>query len=189
MLNKKLTPTELEELVKKIYLGEKDLGGITKSPNWGRSPMYFLSNQVPIYKLIEKLKCKNILDYGCGYSTVIDNLQSQFSNIEYAKYDPFIEEYNNYPVGKYDLVMCNVVLHLLDQSTLDHTIKELYRLSNSHVFVSVASFDNQIENIKSMWENRFNPTFVVLYKGVIDVPIERQSNNCSKHITFLLKKI
>lgn len=124
---------QIEEYVRRIYSGEPGL----RDEGCGRASNYYLEKNIPIEKIISVFRFNSILDYGCGMSTVTENLKKIFPNIVYTKYDPYVDQYSQYPTGQYDFVMCNLVLSMLRGDELVHTIQELHRLSLSYVFVCV----------------------------------------------------
>jgi len=180
---------DLGKYIKKIYSGEF----ADQYPlDWGRSKYYRLHEGVSIQQLIPKINPKTILDYGCGESTFIENLQQHFPNIQYTRYDPYIEKYNHYPDGQYDFVMCNLVIHLLNEELLAHTINELHRLTQDYVFVSVVVWSNHpefsFEAEVNRWQNNFKNLFEITEQGVIKPGSDwfHLTDRCI--VTFLLKK-
>jgi len=182
-----LTWSELEEKVKKIYFDQLS-DDIVPRPNWGKASVYYISKNHSIEALIPVIKCKSILDYGCGLSTVVDTLKQKFTNINYVKYDPFVDEYSSFPTGKYDLVLCNLVLQLLNPTLLRNAIKDLYQLSNKYVFVSVnLHADCDIVQKILYWKNILS-MFKVINQNLLDAMPEAQAYNHTKILSFLLKK-
>jgi len=179
------TQTELGEWIKKIYSGNflgTENGINTVSPTWGRSTNYFLDN-TPIKRIISVSDPKTILDYGCGESRVVENLQQEFPNIQYTKYDPYIERYKDYPSGQYDFIMCNLVLHLLNPDMKTYVIQELHRLTTGYVFISVPQF--RTVNI-NLWQNRFKGLFKICKYGETERLIDLKN---TKITSFLLKNV
>jgi hypothetical protein len=184
----KLTWSELEEKVKKIYSDQLS-DDIVPRPGWGKSPMYYISKDYSIDKLIPVINCKSILDYGCGLSTVVDTLKQEFKDINYAKYDPFVSEYSGPPVKNYDLVLCNLVLQLLNPTLLDDAIKDLYQLSNEYVFVSVNLHEEcDVDQKIIYWKNNLS-MFKIISQELSDVETSAQAYNHTKILSFLLKKL
>lgn len=63
------------------------------------------------YLLQHNLLKGRILDFGCGYGFDTDELKRQGYNItgyDYYYYRP------EYPVGKFDTILCNYVLNVLE---------------------------------------------------------------------------
>ena len=185
-LTSNYTQTEMGEWVKKIYSGNflgTENGIKTVPPTWGRNPDYFFDN-TPIKKIISELDPKTILDYGCGESRVVENLQQEFPNIRYTKYDPYVERYKDYPSGQYDFIMCNLVVHLLNPEMKKYVIQELHRLNTGYVFISVLT-------LKNWQKNQFKDLFEICKCGETEYsPLEKLTDFENLKITsFLLKNI
>lgn len=181
------TQTELGEWVKKIYSGNflgTENGINTVSPTWGRSIDYYLDN-TSIKKIISELAPKTILDYGCGESTVVGNLQQEFPDIQYTKYDPYVERYKDYPSGQYDFIMCNLVVHLLNPEMKKYVIQELHRLNTGYVFISVLTF------FTIKWQNQFKDLFEICKCGETEYRESEKLTDLKniKIASFLLKNI
>ena len=177
------------EWVKKIYSGNflgTENGINTVSPTWGRSKNYFFDN-TPIKKIISEVDPKTILDYGCGESRVVENLQQEFPNIRYTKYDPYIERYKDYPSGQYDFIMCNLVVHLLNPEMKKYVVQELHQLNTGYVFISAPQL--RVLNIER-WQNQFKDLFKDLFTickyGETELVIDLKN---TKITDFLLKNI
>lgn len=72
-------------------------------------------------RLIERLKVKSILDYGCGKARFHPK---EWSGLEVAKYDPAVPEFSTPPpAGKtFDLVICTDVLEHIPMQDVDSFI-------------------------------------------------------------------
>jgi sulfatase maturation enzyme AslB (radical SAM superfamily) len=89
-------------------------------------------NYIPkINQIIKYKDIKTILDYGCGKAK---HHPKEWNAI---KYDPAIEEYQNIPQDKYDLVISTDVLEHIPVENLKQTINEIFGYSNKWVFISV----------------------------------------------------
>ena len=89
-------------------------------------------NYIPkINQIIKDKDIKSILDYGCGKAR---HHPKEWNAI---KYDPAIQEYQNKPQDKYDLVISTDVLEHIPVENLKQTIEEIFGYSNKWVFVSV----------------------------------------------------
>lgn len=89
-------------------------------------------NYIPkINQIIKDKDIKTILDYGCGKAK---HHPKEWNAI---KYDPAIQEYQNKPQDKYDLVISTDVLEHIPVENLKQTIEEIFGYSNKWVFVSV----------------------------------------------------
>lgn len=89
-------------------------------------------NYIPkINQIIKDKGIKTILDYGCGKAK---HHPKEWNAI---KYDPAIQEYQNKPQDKYDLVISTDVLEHIPVENLKQIINEIFGYSNKWVFVSV----------------------------------------------------
>ena len=89
-------------------------------------------NYIPkINQIIKDKDIKSILDYGCGKAK---HHPKEWNAI---KYDPAIQDYQNKPQDKYDLVISTDVLEHIPVDNIQQTIKEIFAYSNKWVFVSV----------------------------------------------------
>ena len=89
-------------------------------------------NYIPkINQIIKDKDIKSILDYGCGKAR---HHPKEWNAI---KYDPAIQDYQNKPQDKYDLVISTDVLEHIPVENLKQTIDEIFGYSNKWVFVSV----------------------------------------------------
>jgi sulfatase maturation enzyme AslB (radical SAM superfamily) len=91
-----------------------------------------LINYIPkINQIIKNKGIKSILDYGCG--------KARHHPKEWiaTKYDPAIQEYQNKPQDKFDLVISTDVLEHIPVDNLKQAINEIFGYSNKWVFVSV----------------------------------------------------
>ena len=89
-------------------------------------------NYIPkINQIIKDKDINSILDYGCGKAR---HHPKEWNAI---KYDPAIQDYQNKPQDKYDLVISTDVLEHIPVENLKQTIDEIFGYSNKWVFVSV----------------------------------------------------
>lgn len=89
-------------------------------------------NYIPkINQIIKDKDIKSILDYGCGKAK---HHPKEWNAI---KYDPAIQDYQNKPQDKYDLVISTDVLEHIPVDNIQQTIDEIFGYSNKWVFVSV----------------------------------------------------
>jgi hypothetical protein len=89
-------------------------------------------NYIPkINQIIKDKDIKTILDYGCGKA------KHHPKEWKAIKYDPAIQDYQNKPKDKYDLVISTDVLEHIPVENLKQTIDEIFGYSNKWVFVSV----------------------------------------------------
>lgn len=87
--------------------------------NYGKSGSKWAST---VFKLATELKTKDILDYGCGKSTL--SLHLPFS---IQQYDPAIEAHKELPFPA-DIVVCTDVLEHIEPECLDNVLVHLKKL-------------------------------------------------------------
>jgi hypothetical protein len=174
----KLIDQPLEDFVRSIYQGVPRPLRFNESVSinpatWGQSTNYWLSDSIDIIELIRIINPRSVLDYGCGKSTVIDNIGKIYPGMLTCKYDPFIDEYSAYPTEKYDLIMCNLVLQMLHDELVSNVISELHRLSNDHLFVCFPLYKEQQETRSvDKWIARFSSVFDVKYQFLKQPTVE-----------------
>ena len=87
-------------------------------------------------QLLDIIKVNNfekILDYGCGKSSLLDNIQDAL-NIKAFKYDPAIDMYSKLPNIKMDFVICTDVLQHVPLYDLDRVLTEISSFSKNAFF-------------------------------------------------------
>lgn len=84
--------------------------------------------------LIDFLKPKTVMDYGCGKGTLIEQLKEKYSDIVFYKYDPAIEEYNTLPVNKVDFLINTDVLEHIPENNIENVIREISSISDNCFF-------------------------------------------------------
>lgn len=86
-----------------------------------------------ILDLSKTLDTKDILDYGCGKSTLANNLPFQI-----RQYDPAIPKYSGRPSAA-DIVACTDVLEHIEPECLDSVLDDLKGLTKKVGFFVVAT--------------------------------------------------
>jgi 2-polyprenyl-3-methyl-5-hydroxy-6-metoxy-1,4-benzoquinol methylase len=102
-----------------------------KNNIYGMSSIYLIT---PISELINRIKPKRVLDYGCGQSKLLNVLYENYPDIDFVKYDPAIEKYSKKPTGKFDLIICTDVLEHIPEKYLDYILKDISSLSDNVLF-------------------------------------------------------
>ena len=91
-----------------------------------------------------------MLDFGCGKAFLYKNKfkigDKEFTNLSdfwnlknIYLYDPGLEEYSDYPKGKYDGIICTDVVEHIPEDDVLNFIDELFKLSNKFIFVVIAT--------------------------------------------------
>jgi ubiquinone/menaquinone biosynthesis C-methylase UbiE len=153
------------------------------------SPGFLIRDKVLnpyLFEAIGNVKGKNVLDYGCGDGGLCNELSklgaqaegvdisSKFVEIAKKKYpkirfELMEENKTNYPDNQFDIVVCNIVLHI----TKDYkqVLKEIYRIAKpegklvvtimhpDHWKAEQADFSKEEEIIKVMVENSVPVTY------------------------------
>ncbi len=81
--------------------------------------------------LIDYLKPKTILDYGCGKGALSNALIEKYPDIKIYKYDPAIPEYNEIPVEHVDMLICQDVLEHIPEEFLPKVIEEIKNIADN----------------------------------------------------------
>lgn len=120
---------------------------------------------------IEKFKIKSIIDYGCGFGNGTKDLK----NIEVFKYDPYIEEYKEYPSNPADMIVCYNSLNDIEDQYFDAVIDSLYKLTNKILLCNIIL--NGIHFRTEEWyEEKFLKHFIILDSHVKHFTKEETDN-------------
>lgn len=120
---------------------------------WGGAKIYFIKHSeteiIRLDKYLEKhdfiKNIKSVLDFGCGKGDAADSFQESYPNIAVTKYDPALNEFKNYPTGKFDLVLCFLVMHLHDPKEKQILAQELINFTNRYIIITVLLTEEQKE--------------------------------------------
>lgn len=83
---------------------------------------------------IKLLKPKSVIDYGCGQSLLIDQLELPYP-LEKRRYDPAIPAYSQKPSKVYDLLINVDVLEHIREDDLDPIIEEMRSLCRNAILI------------------------------------------------------
>lgn len=86
-----------------------------------------------IEEFVEEHRIQSMIDYGCGHGHATDNLK--ITTI--VKFDPFIEEFSNYPSDKVDLIVSNNVLQHIEVKFFDEVMQDFYNLTNKFIICNI----------------------------------------------------
>lgn len=100
--------------------------------NYGQSSNNFLEE---LKLIIEYLKPKSILDYGCGKGILIDKIKELYPNIKCYKYDPSISGIDFIPIDKVDLIINTDVLEHIPENILKNVIEKISSISQNAFFI------------------------------------------------------
>lgn len=101
-----------------------------EKPHYGTSGVRH-ANQVQA--LAASLQTQDILDYGCGKSTLANNLPFKIK-----QYDPAIPKYNKTP-NPADLVVCTDVLEHIEPEYIDNVLDDLKRVTGKRGLFVIAT--------------------------------------------------
>lgn len=134
---------------------------------WGGSPYYLIevSENISLDLLwfVKHTQPKSILDFGCGKGYAADNLKRQFPDIDIVKYDPCFPEFEQYPTGVFDLVICYNVLQMADDVTLPLVVDELNQFTGKYLFINVNKSSQEVTKTLDLYTNLFY-NFKFLFK-------------------------
>lgn len=88
---------------------------------------------IVIKKFAEELGTKDILDYGCGKSTLSENLPYAIK-----QYDPAIDKYSALPQSA-DLVVCTDVLEHVEPECLEDVLAHLKSLAKKAIYLNIST--------------------------------------------------
>ena len=166
---------------------------------WGGSPYYLIEvskdNNLDLVGFIKSTKPKSILDFGCGKGYAADNLKKLFPNIPIVKYDPCFPEFEQYPTGVFDLVICYNVLQMTDAVTLPLVAAELAAFTDKYLFINVNKPLSEVEKTINLYTSLFN-NFKFLFKKAWKLAPDRLNHTRkilphwinNYHITLIMGK-
>lgn len=137
------------EVIKKYKVFHEN--GIKNQPGFSTFLGYSLTKWIlKIQEIIKTNNCNSLLDFGCGKAFLYKNKfkigDKEFTNLSdfwnlknIYLYDPGLEEYSDYPKGKYDGIICTDVVEHIPEDDVLNFIDELFKLSNKFIFVVIAT--------------------------------------------------
>ena len=137
------------EVIKKYKAFHEN--GIKNQPGFSTFLGYSLTKWIlKIQEIIKTNNCNSLLDFGCGKAFLYKNKfkigDKEFTNLSdfwnlknIYLYDPGLEEYSDYPKGKYDGIICTDVVEHIPEDDVLNFIDELFKLSNKFIFVVIAT--------------------------------------------------
>lgn len=84
--------------------------------------------------LVDELKPASIIDFGCGQSTLVDELK-RATGARAARYDPAIPQYSVRPEGKFDLLVNVDVLEHVPEDELEPIIAEMAAFAKNAIII------------------------------------------------------
>lgn len=86
-----------------------------------------------LLKILQSLHTQDVLDYGCGKSTLADNLPFSIK-----QYDPAIESHSELPEPA-DVVMCTDVAEHIEPELLDNVLSHIASLTKKVCYMSICT--------------------------------------------------
>ena len=102
-----------------------------KQADYGSSSIKYLPE---ISLLINYLKPKSVLDYGCGKGALLKALSLEFPGIAFHAYDPSISGLEKLPVESADLVINTDVLEHVPAELVPNVLSEIANISRNAIF-------------------------------------------------------
>jgi hypothetical protein len=99
-------------------------------PDYGMSGLKYTEH---ILQLSNKLKTRDILDYGCGKATLQKSLPFPIQN-----YDPFIDEYKQRPAPA-QIVVCTDVMEHIEPEYVMNVLSDIRLLTLQLAFFQIAT--------------------------------------------------
>lgn len=99
------------------------------SKHYGTSGRHYLADIIQVLKIN---KTQDLLDYGCGKSTLANNLPFRIK-----QYDPAIRKYQNLP-DPADIVVCTDVLEHIEPDLIDNVMQHISSLTRKMAFLVAA---------------------------------------------------
>ncbi|MDR1168421.1 MAG: class I SAM-dependent methyltransferase [Heliobacteriaceae bacterium] len=113
----------------------------TENNYYGASSLRYLDY---VCMIIDYLKPKVVLDFGCGKAALIKELTQRYPTIEFYGYDPAIPGRNILPIEKADLVVNTDVLEHIPEDALPEVIAKIASISDNAFFVLHHALARQI---------------------------------------------
>ena len=85
--------------------------------------------------IVKRSSCRSVLDYGCGKSSLMDQLSSEIPQIEVVKYDPAIAEFSQKPDCKFDFAVCTDVMEHIPEEDVSDVLSDVHNHSELVLFV------------------------------------------------------
>lgn len=116
-----LITEDYKKLTEELHLNNKDYG--TSGQRW--------ANQIIAFS--KMVKSNDLLDYGCGKSTLAQNLPFAIK-----QYDPCVPKHAA-PPEPADIVVCTDVLEHIELDCIKDVLADIRRLTKQMVFLSIAN--------------------------------------------------
>ena len=148
-----------------------------------------IEQETTIEEILERLKPKTVLDYGCGFGLALDGLEKKYPNIKFTGFDPFVSKYSTRPKGTFDLVISHRVLRIVESEFREQVVQDMYNFTKEHLLLSILLYD--VDGIPyDFWFNLLSK-YDILEQGVGE-PQYREGYDTKyyniSNLGFLIKK-
>ena len=186
MREKILNIPEIDELISKKYIEQNMKLHISKRGFGGSGHRW----AEIVLSLLKEFKIGDMLDYGCGQSTLHaemrNNSKNIFSKVQYKEYDPCVIGKNICP-SMADLVTCTDVLEHVEPELLDNVLQHLFSLTKKVLFLNIniepankvlpdGRNAHLIVEDKEWWLNKLKSIFIDWGVRVIPAKADRNFN-------------
>jgi len=144
-------------------------------------------------EFIKKYNPTSLIDYGCGKGSLVKYYKNTIQTVE--GYDPCVEEFENIPNKKYDVL---ISIDVLEHFELEYLTENLYLLNSlfekaayidvntqaSKVFLSDGRNTHLIQEQPNWWQNQ-----ILLNMNVKIVNQFWRDNTKKSNYIFILEKI
>lgn len=169
------------ELNKKLHESNKHYG--TSGHKWASL----------VQNAVKWVNSQDVLDYGCGKSTLAQNLP-----FDIQQYDPAIAKYSESPEPAH-IVVCTDVLEHIEPELIDNVLADLARLTKSMLILSIANRPAKktlddgrnahlIQENESWWLNKLFPNFWIMQFQANGVPLVNDSNSMLEYLVIATPK-
>lgn len=145
-----------------------------------------------VIDVIREYRVDSILDYGCGNSRSIEiSLAKSNIDISVERYDPFVEEWKDRPIKKFDLVVCHNVLGGVEREYAEDVIKDLYEYANKIVMIKIPAIRSRfyVETINGLYGDQVKESSVTTLKEYRKIfPNAKDTDENMKYLYFLIEK-
>ena len=140
-----------------------------------------------IQSLAKMVGTTDILDYGCGKSTLAQNLPF---NIK--QYDPAIPKYSALPDAA-DMVVCTDVLEHIEPECIENVLRDICRLTKTMAFIVIANRPAKktledgrnahlIQENEMWWLGHYLPLFHLLQFGSSGIAVDPESSGMVEYV-------
>lgn len=177
-----LITDDYKTLNEKLHTENKHYG--TSGHKWATAVMGFTKH----------IDSKDILDYGCGKSTLAQNLPFPIK-----QYDPAIPKFADAPEAA-DLVVCTDVLEHIEPECIDAVLEDICRLTKQLAFLVIANRPAKkiledgrnahlIQENEKWWLERLLPLFHVLQFSSSTLAIDPNNSGILEYAFVLSPRV